>query len=117
MSFEKLKQHWRQEAVHRVQQADLRKTALHNSQEVFEIFGIQKVVLFGSVVRGQSHDESDIDVFVTPLPQAEYWRFRAALEEATGFNLDVYTQADDPAWVAKILARGEVIYEAQPRDE
>jgi predicted nucleotidyltransferase len=112
--FEKLKQRWQQEATYRVQQADLRKAALHNSQNVFEAFGLKKVVLFGSVAQGQSHPESDLDVLVMPLPQPEYWRFRAALQEATGFEVDVYTQADDPSWVAKILARGEVIYETQP---
>ena len=111
--FERLKARWREEASLQEREADLRRTALRErGYSVFEQFGV-RAVLFGSVVRGRSSLRSDIDVLVWSLPAKDFWAFTYALEEATGYPCDVYNEADDPIFVKKIRARGEVVYERE----
>jgi predicted nucleotidyltransferase len=115
MGFEKLYARWERERADRLTEAARRRDALvRKGFEVFERHRIMKAVLFGSAMRGTSRKSSDIDVLVMPLEQARYWVFRRELEEALGYPVDLYTQADDAVLVGKILERGEVIYDAEP---
>ena len=111
MGFEKLKERWRDEDLERQQQAAARKAALTRAEPVFESFGVQRAVLFGSAAAGKSAARSDIDLLVWSLSAADYWPFKRAVEEATGYSCDLHTQDDDPIFVKKVLERGEVVYE------
>jgi predicted nucleotidyltransferase len=82
------------------------------AKPIFERFGIRQAVLFGSLVQGNSSEHSDVDLLVTPLAAAHYWEFRHVLERALELPVDIYTQDDEPQFVAKVLERGEVIYVA-----
>jgi len=74
---------------------------------VFRHFGIRQAILFGSL-DGRSTARSDVDLLVMSL----YWEFRHALEQALKLSVDIYTQDDNLYLVAKVLERGEVIYDA-----
>lgn len=104
---------WQRAAEQARVAARKRREALQRAAiPVLARYGVQKAVLFGSVKSGSSHPHSDIDLLIMPLEQTLYWDAKHELEEATGYPIDLYTQADDPTLVQKILARGEVIYEA-----
>ena len=113
--FEKLKARWRQEAQLRQREADLRRAALlERGKLVFERFGVQHVVLFGSVARGASAASSDLDLLVWPLPVEAYWDFKHALEEVLNYPCDIHTVDGDPDFVNKVRACGETIYTYEP---
>jgi predicted nucleotidyltransferase len=61
-----------------------------HQSELQERFGITSMRLFGSVARGEQHEGSDIDLFVT-MPPKFYNHILAAqyLEELLGCNVDL----------------------------
>ena len=61
-----------------------------NSERLIHDFGITSMRLFGSVARGDHHEGSDIDLFVT-MPPKFYNYVRAAeyLEEMLGCHVDL----------------------------
>ena len=112
MSFDKLKEKWAREREKRVALAGkIKERFLDRGITIFKKFGVQKVMLFGSVARGYCCERSDLDVLVISLPNEKYWDFRHELEEAVDIQLDIYTEGDDPIFIKKILSRGEVLYE------
>lgn len=82
----------------------------------------EKVILFGTLARGQVHEWSDIDLIVvekTVLPFFQRLRkLRKLLRPKVGVDIMVYTPeefaqlcADRPFFRDEIVAKGEVIYE------
>lgn len=61
-----------------------------HSAELQEQFGITSMILFGSVARGQHHEGSDVDLFVT-MPPKFFNHILAAqyLEELLGCPVDL----------------------------
>jgi predicted nucleotidyltransferase len=115
MSFEKLKARWKREQRESSEEARARLEALLGKAVlVFERYRIERVFVFGSLARGTSRADSDIDLLVLPLDQTSYWDFRRDLQEVLEYEIDLYTQADDPTLVKRIQERGELIYDAQP---
>ncbi|MEX2534770.1 MAG: nucleotidyltransferase domain-containing protein [Trueperaceae bacterium] len=113
MKFDKVRAKWERERSMRAAEAEQRRLAVKDKgPAVFERFGVRRAVIFGSTAIGASHSRSDIDLLVMPLEQRRYWEFRHALESALGYPLDLYTQADDPLLVNKIVERGDVVYDA-----
>lgn len=56
--------------------------------------GFSDLAVFGSVPRGESRPDSDIDLLVTPPPRATFedlTRFRASLEHTLGRHVDAVT--------------------------
>lgn len=114
MGFEKLKARWERERKSRAAAAHTRLEALDEvGPPLFRRYGVRKAVLFGSTARGSGGSSPDIDLLVMPLPAERYWEFRRELEEALGCRLDLYTQADDPTFVDKVLRRGKVVFDAE----
>lgn len=112
-SFDQLKQRWRAQAERQALMHQARKALVcSQARPVFKRFGIRQAILFGSLQDGRSSARSDVDLLVMPLPPERYWEFRQALEQALERLVDIYTQDDDPRLVAKVLKRGEVIYDA-----
>ena len=112
MAFEKLK---KRRAVKRemqqIRSERLKFLLLERGLAVFKKFGINKVIVFGSVADGVCGETSDIDILVMPLKNKQYWDFRHELEEAVDLPIDLYTDFDDPILVEKITSRGETLYE------
>ncbi len=67
--------------------------------------------LFGSVLRGQSNEESDIDILVDALPGATLFDLGALqleLEELLGTPVDLLTPGDiAPAFRRRVLAEAK----------
>jgi len=69
--------------------------------------------VFGSVVRGDDTDGSDLDIIVDPQPGATLFDLGALqveLEEALGIPVDLLTPEDlPPGFRAKVLAEAEPV--------
>jgi len=110
-SFDKLKQRWRNESAGQSKRAVmLKRQLLEKGTPIFKKYGIDTVILFGSVANGRCREKSDIDLYVTRLQTDRYWQFRYDLEEAVQLPIDLYTDSDDHVFIQKIVARGEKIY-------
>ena len=113
MGFEKLKERWRAEAEARRREAERRERLLAQSTPLFERYGVREVVLFGSVLEGESATSSDVDLLVRPLKSADYWNFKRDIEGVMACPVDLYTQDDEPLFVSKVEARDEVIFRVE----
>ncbi|MBW1708210.1 MAG: nucleotidyltransferase domain-containing protein [Deltaproteobacteria bacterium] len=112
MDYGRLKRKWAADKRKREETSEkLKLKLLLKGRPVFKRFGIEKVLLFGSVLNARSREGSDIDLLVFPLAGDRYWIFRHELEQALECPVDVYTQDDDPVFVNKVHERGEIIYE------
>jgi uncharacterized protein len=110
-SFDKLKQRWVDEAKRRSERADVAKRRLlQRGVPLFKKYDIGAAYLFGSVAAGRCTDRSDVDLYVSGLPNHRYWIFRHELEETVQLPIDLYSDSDDPRFVKKIVERGEKIY-------
>lgn len=85
----------------------------------------EKVILFGTMVKGRIHEWSDIDMVIveeTPLPFFERLRkVRTLLQPRVGMDVIIYTPeefnqmcADSPFVQEEIVAKGKIVYE-RPR--
>ena len=61
-----------------------------HQSELYDLFGITSMRLFGSVARGGQHEGSDVDLFVT-MPPKMYKYIEAAqyLEQLLGCSVDL----------------------------
>lgn len=114
MAFEKVKaRRTREREAAAARGGRVRTRLVERGRPVFERYGVDRVVLFGSVREGCSTEGSDVDLLVMPLAAEQYWSFRHDLEEALEVSVDLYTEDDDRDFVRKILERGETIYEVR----
>jgi predicted nucleotidyltransferase len=111
-SYDKLKKKWYKIAEERRHfETTAKQRLLNEGVAVFEKYGIEKVVIFGSLTEQRFGEKSDIDIFVRYLSNDKFWEFKRVLEEAVGLPIDLYTDKDEKTFVQKIMSRGEVIYE------
>jgi uncharacterized protein len=67
-----------------------------NKSEMIERFGVQKVGLFGSCVRGQENESSDIDILVSFNRDVDLFEFidlREYLESKLKARIDLVMEA------------------------
>ncbi len=93
-----------------------------NREEIFQIIrehqseltyrGVSSLAVFGSVARGDSSPDSDLDLlveFIRPIGLFEFIRLKLFLERVTGRRVDLVTpDALHPVLKDQIL--GEAIY-------
>ena len=64
--------------------------------------------VFGSVLRGEDVDGSDLDILIDPAPRASLLtmvRLQSQLEQATGIKIDLRTPGElHPRFREKVLA-------------
>ena len=68
--------------------------ALASQRAIFERYGVSAVSLFGSVARGESTEDSDIDLLVEfsqPIGLFKFVELKRILEEAFGRSVDLVT--------------------------
>ncbi len=76
-------------------------------------FAAQRIILFGSLVKGKFRDGSDIDLAVEGIPKCEYFTAVAAVNQVTRFWVDLKPLEDlEPHFLRRVLTTGECIYEA-----
>jgi predicted nucleotidyltransferase len=111
VSFKYLKQRWEREASERLARSDeFKRQLLEKGIPIFKKYNIRQVYLFGSVASGGCLKHSDIDLYVSSLPNNLFWQFRHELEEAVQLPIDLYTDSDDQSFVQKIVKCGEKLY-------
>ena len=114
MNFDGLLQRRRAEReARRTRAREIRRRLREAGAPVFERYGVQKVVLYGSVAEDRCGPRSDVDLLVIPLANDRYWDLLHDLEEVLGSPVDLHTDRDDARFVRKVLDRGEVVYEAE----
>ena len=88
---------------------DLKRSAIREAANRFRVVNPR---VFGSVLRGNDEDGSDLDLLVDALPGATLFDLgglQVELESLLGIHVDLLTPADlPPKFRAKVLA------EAQP---
>ncbi len=110
--FKNLHKKWKQaEKARCADSQKLKRRLITEGQEVFKKFNIRQVVLFGSVLENRATQGSDIDIFVDPLANVDFFTFQCLLEERLNVTIDLHTVNEDKVLVEKIIQRGEVIYE------
>lgn len=111
--YAKLKQRWLDNRIEMEKQSLKIRQALLQAAPIFKKFNLHSVYLFGSILSKKARKNSDVDLLVTPLSAGQYWQCRNELEDSIGRPVDLYTQSDEPKFLAKIRERGEIIYEIQ----
>ena len=112
--FSQLRQRWDRERLERAERcACLRRLLLERGVPVLRRYGVRRAWLFGSVAMGTADPGSDLDILVTSVRAADFWRLRHDLEVALDHHIDLHTQDDDAAFVRKVMQRGELFYEVQ----
>jgi predicted nucleotidyltransferase len=70
--------------------------------------GMANPRVFGSVLRGEDKDGSDLDILIDPAPNASLLtmvKLQSQLEEATGIKIDLRTPGEiHPRFREKVLA-------------
>lgn len=101
---EKLSKVWNEQAL---------VTAKRLAKLLVENYGANKVVLFGSVARGDYHfSKPDIDLVVAGLPVEAYFDAQRKLEKESGFSVDLIPMEDMTKRASAALARdGRTIYD------
>ena len=109
--FSKLKARWdREREDARTASERLLAQVRLAAAPIFQAYGATHAYIFGSIPEARAGVRSDVDLLVLGVGPAAYWDLRHDLEQALGRPLDLFTQTDDPAFVAKIMARGQAIY-------
>jgi hypothetical protein len=86
-----------------------RRVAIHRLVESYPVVNVR---VFGSVLRGEDHEGSDLDLLVDPLPGAtllDLGGLQVDLEDLLGIPVDVLTPGDLP-----VRFRARVLEEAIP---
>ena len=90
---------------------------IERNKEAIKAFGVKKLGVFGSVVRGEATEESDIDLVVEFSKRKSLLTVVALerqLSSALGRKVDVLTQAAiSPYLRDRIMSDLRVIYEAR----
>lgn len=90
---------------------DIRATIPAVVEVLAREFGARKVILFGSLVRGDARPDSDIDLAVEGLAAADTFRALARAAEAAGRHVDlVPLEGARPEVLAIIEREGEVLF-------
>ncbi|MDR0433600.1 MAG: nucleotidyltransferase domain-containing protein [Gracilibacteraceae bacterium] len=80
-------------------------------------YGVKKAAVFGSVAKGNAHEDSDVDLLIDRGTLRSLWQFAGMvddLEKALGVHVDVltYDQLQD-AFMGAPIGREVVIYEEE----
>jgi len=113
--FSKLKARWDLErAQTRIASVRLEAQVRLAATPILQAYGVTRAYLFGSIAAGRAGARSDVDLLVLGVGAAAYWDLRRDLEQVLGRPLELFAQDDDPVFVAKVIARGQVIYGPHP---
>jgi len=75
--------------------------------------GATRVILFGSVARGEAEEDSDLDLAVEGLPAARLFDAMAKALRAAGRPVDLLRLEEAPTTLRdRVLADGEVVRDA-----
>jgi predicted nucleotidyltransferase len=85
------------------------KDALLAAADLLRSMGASQVFVFGSLVRGELHPDSDIDLAVSGLPAKVYFSAVSRASDILGRPVDLLDLDDDTPLVRHLLGSGELI--------
>jgi len=74
---------------------EIRKLLLKHKGEFTEQFGLKEIGIFGSYVRGEQREESDIDILVElekPVGFVKFLKLENALSQILGVRVEIVTR-------------------------
>jgi predicted nucleotidyltransferase len=71
--------------------------------------GCQSIYLFGSLVTGKSHDESDIDIGIKGLPKGKFFETCAKVYFAINNDIDIVDFDNNADFYNLLNRQGEVV--------
>ncbi|MDR0719556.1 MAG: nucleotidyltransferase domain-containing protein [Treponema sp.] len=71
--------------------------------------GCQSIYLFGSLVTGKSHDESDIDIGIKGLPKGKFFETCARVYFAMDNDIDIVDFDNNAGFFDLLYRQGEVV--------
>jgi predicted nucleotidyltransferase len=94
--------------------ADIRKTLRENEEDLKARYGIKRIGIFGSFVRGEAGEESDLDLLVEFEPEADVGLLRFVeaenhLSDLLGVKVDLVERAALRPRIGKHILE-EVVY-------
>lgn len=98
-----------------LQDRQLAQQARQKLQAVVELlvneFKVKKIILFGSLVRGNFDRESDIDLAVEGIPPSHYFQALAKINSMSDRWIDLKPlEALEPHFLQRVLQTGECLY-------
>ncbi|HAC64803.1 MAG TPA: DNA polymerase subunit beta [Cyanothece sp. UBA12306] len=95
----------------------LSKQARQNLEVIVKIlqeeFRVKKIILFGSLVKGNFTEKSDIDLAVSGIPPEDYFMVLARVNSLSNFPIDLKPlEALEPYFLQRGLETGECLYES-----
>ena len=100
---------------------DMKKSVVEVKRRIIPIlrrYGVAKAAIFGSFVRGEAKEDSDLDLLVEFKGEKsliDLAGLKIELEETLGISVDVLTYDSlHPLLKDRILREQEVIYEERP---
>ena len=78
-----------------------------------ERYRVQRIILFGSLAKGQFTTRSDIDLAVASLAPADFFAALADANQLSRFKVDLKPlEKLTPHFYRRVLSQGETLYEA-----
>jgi len=74
---------------------DIQKILTSHKKELYKEFGVKRIGIFGSYLRGEQKETSDIDILVEfhrPVGFIEFIRLQEYLENLLGVKVDLVTK-------------------------
>jgi predicted nucleotidyltransferase len=107
----------RQQAIRRRRNQRLTQVARCDLERITQAlkdnYGVQRIILFGSLAKGQFTAESDIDLAVAGLAPSDFFNAYAEINRLSRFTVDLKPLEDlHPHFHRRVLAQVEILYEA-----
>jgi len=96
----------------RVSFDEVRKIIERHRGELRERYGVKEIGIFGSFVRGEEREDSDIDILVEfekPIGFFKFLELEEYLSELLGAKVDLVMKSALKPWIGRRILR-EVIY-------
>jgi predicted nucleotidyltransferase len=98
-------------ALERTERAARLQARLPELARLLAGLGARRVLVFGSLLHGEVHAGSDIDLAVEGLAAERYWAALDAVTRAAGVPVDLVPLEDAaPSLRERVLAEGQVLY-------
>ena len=87
----------------------IEKEAVQAAANLLRSMGASQVFVFGSMVKGESRPDSDVDMAVSGLPAKVYFSAVSKASDLLGRPVDLLDLDDDTPLVRHLLGSGELI--------
>jgi predicted nucleotidyltransferase len=105
----------RRQSKQQLQNQQLAQKARQDLEKIIDLlvteFKVKKIILFGSLVKGNFSAESDIDLAVEGIPKSDYFSVLARINSMSERWIDLKPlEALEPHFLKRVLQTGECLY-------